>query len=322
MFLFYFLTILLLSIYYAYSTSRGEHEFMKQFLLLLLYAGFSTQHIHHIYPKLLQSTGTIPQMIQSLKKILSHMPQSHFQQKLERLETLNIHTIEASLQEYQITAVAINDPLYPSLLKEIYDPPLILFCRGRLELLQGSTHSLGIVGARQHTPYTPQALHILFNEFQHFPLTIVSGLAHGTDALAHHYAIQQHMSTIGVLGFGHFQHYPKETRQLRQTMEQYHLTISEYPPHTPIAKFRFPERNRIISGLSKGILITEAKERSGALITLDQALEQNRNVYVLPGDMFNMHTKGNMLRVKEGAEIVLCAQDILKDYDDLNVNAL
>lgn len=295
---------------------------MKQLLLLLLYAGFSTQQIQSCYPKLCALTGNLPQRIQAFKSMLSNMPPSHIQQKLIRLDMLNIHTIEATLHEHQIVPIMIDEPLYPPLLKEIYDPPLILFCKGRLELLQHSTNSLGIVGARQHTAYTPQALETLFNTFQHFPLTIISGLAHGTDALAHHYAIRHDLSTIGVLGFGHFHHYPKNTQALRQRMEQHHLTLSEYPPYTPIAKFRFPERNRIISGLSKGILITEAKEKSGALITLDQALEQNRNVYVLPGDMFNVHTKGNMLRVKEGAEIVLCAQDILKDYANLNVNAL
>ncbi|UXS20759.1 DNA-processing protein DprA [Staphylococcus delphini] len=295
---------------------------MKQLLLLLLYAGFSTQQLQSYYPKLCALTGNLPQRIQAFKSMVSHMTPSHIQQKLVRLDSLNIHTIEAALHEHQIVPIMIDEPFYPPLLKEIYDPPLILFCKGRLELLQHSANSLGIVGARQHTAYTPQALEILFNSFQYFPLTIISGLAHGTDALAHHCAIRHDLSTIGVLGFGHFHHYPKDTQALRQTMEQHHLTISEYPPHTPIAKFRFPERNRMISGLSKGILITEAKEKSGALITLDQALEQNRNVYVLPGDMFNVHTKGNMLRVKEGAEIVLCAQDILKDYAFLNDNAL
>lgn len=295
---------------------------MKQLLLLLLYAGFSTQQLQSYYPKLCALTGNLPQRIQAFKSMVSHMTPSHIQQKLVRLDSLNIHTIEAALHEHQIVPIMIDEPFHPPLLKEIYDPPLILFCKGRLELLQHSANSLGIVGARQHTAYTPQALEILFNSFQYFPLTIISGLAHGTDALAHHCAIRHDLSTIGVLGFGHFHHYPKDTQALRQTMEQHHLTISEYPPHTPIAKFRFPERNRMISGLSKGILITEAKEKSGALITLDQALEQNRNVYVLPGDMFNVHTKGNMLRVKEGAEIVLCAQDILKDYAFLNDNAL
>ncbi|MEJ7540942.1 DNA-processing protein DprA [Staphylococcus intermedius] len=295
---------------------------MKQFLLLLLYAGFSTQQIRPYYLQLCHQAGNLPQLIQSFKKLQSLTAHSHFQQKLERLETLKIHAIEALLHEHQIVPIAIDDPLYPPLLKEIYDPPLMLFCKGRLELLQHAAQSLGIVGARQHTTYTPRALEWLFNTFQHYPLTIVSGLAHGTDALAHQYAIQHQLPTIGVLGFGHFHHYPRATRPLRQTMEQHHLTMSEYPPHTPIAKFRFPERNRIISGLSKGILITEAKEKSGALITLDQALEQNRNVYVLPGDMFNAHTKGNMLRVKEGAEIVLCAQDILKDFGASNVKAL
>ncbi|ARJ51692.1 DNA-processing protein DprA [Staphylococcus lutrae] len=287
---------------------------LKHYLLLLIYAGFTTQQIHRFYPRLLDLTEKKVSLVQILTEIATVFPRATIRHKLQRLQTLDIQWIASTLQEHQIIPVTINDPHYPSLLKEIYDPPFVLFCKGQLDLLQHSCRCLAIVGARQHTDYTPQVLETLFQSFKHHPLVIVSGLANGTDAIAHQQALQQHLPTIGVLGFGHFHHYPSKTSHLRQMIESTHLTISEYPPHTPIAKFRFPERNRIISGLSKGVLVTEAKERSGALITLDQALEQNRNVYVLPGDFFNLHTRGNMLRVKEGAEIVLSAQDILKDY--------
>ncbi|MDT3923330.1 DNA-processing protein DprA, partial [Staphylococcus aureus] len=145
-------------------------------------------------------------------------------------------------------------------------------------------------------------------------LTIVSGLAQGADAMAHQIALKYNLPTIAVLAFGHQTHYPKSTLALRNKIEEKGLVISEYPPHTPIAKYRFPERNRIISGLSKGVLITEAKEQSGSHITIDFALEQNRNVYVLPGSMFNPMTKGNLLRIQEGAKVVLNANDIFEDY--------
>ncbi|WP_420854007.1 DNA-processing protein DprA [Staphylococcus ratti] len=242
----------------------------------------------------------------------------HLHQKYLRLQTLNINEIQERLYGNDIQPVTIFDTIYPQLLKEIYRPPLLFYCKGNLPLLNTFRYyKLAIVGAREHTSYGERAIGYLLQNMSHMPLVIVSGLAKGTDALAHRYALKNHFPTIGVLGFGHAHHYPKVTEPLRHLMETtaHGLTISEYPPFTRPARHHFPERNRIISGLCQGVLVTEAKERSGALITLDQALEQNRNVYVLPGDMFNLHTKGNLLRAKEGAEIVLSAEDILKDMN-------
>lgn len=287
---------------------------MKQLFLLLLYAGFTTQQIQKMYPILLTLKGNIDDVSNYLNEMLKITPSQTIVQKIRRFRSLKIDTIESDLKRHCITPLAIHDPLYPSQLKEIHDPPFVLFCKGNLQTFKAMKHTLAIVGARRCTDYTPQALSYLFKVLREYPLTIISGLAYGTDALAHQFALDYRMHTVGVLGFGHHRHYPASTFQLRQKIENQYLTISEYPPHIPIAKFRFPERNRLISGLSQGVLITEAQARSGALITLDQALEQNRNVYVLPGDMFNQHTRGNLLRVKEGAEVVLSAQDILKDY--------
>ena len=125
------------------------------------------------------------------------------------------------------------------------------------------------------------------------------------------------MPTIGVLAFGHHHHYPKETKAVRSIIERKGLTISEYIPSDPPKKYKFPERNRIISGLAQGVMITESRERSGAQITVDLALEQNRNVYVLPGSLFQSLTRGNLKRAQEGAKIVLCAQDIIEDYQQI-----
>ncbi|WP_353420301.1 DNA-processing protein DprA [Staphylococcus coagulans] len=287
---------------------------MKQLLLLLLYAGFTTQQLQKMYPILLALKGNVDGVSNYLNEMLKMTSSQSIVQKIRRFRSLEIDTIESDLKRHRIIPIAIHDPLYPSQLKEIHDPPFILFCKGNLQTFKTMKHTLAIVGARRCTNYTPQALSYLFKDLSEYSITIISGLAHGTDALAHQFALDYHMHTIGILGFGHHHHYPTSTLQLRQKIENQFLTISEYPPHTPIAKFRFPERNRLISGLSQGVLITEARARSGALITLDQALEQNRNVYVLPGDIFNQNTRGNLLRVKEGAELVLSAQDILKDY--------
>lgn len=155
---------------------------------------------------------------------------------------------------------------------------------------------------------------IFFPSFKDKNITIISGLAEGADSEAHIQALKNHLPTIAVLGFGHHYYYPRSSVSLRNRIEKEGLVISEYPPFSPIAKYKFPERNRIISGLSKGVLLTEANERSGSRITIDCALEQNRNVYVLPGKLFDSKTKGNLLLHQEGTTIVVSEEYILQDY--------
>lgn len=136
----------------------------------------------------------------------------------------------------------------------------------------------------------------------------------GADYFAHLKAIEYSGQTIGVAAFGLDYHYPKATQYISELMRKDHLVISEYYPTTKVQKWRFPERNRIISGLSQGVLVTEANERSGSLITIDLALEQNRNVYCCPGTIFQSLSKGGNNRIKEGAKLVQNAQDIIEDY--------
>ena len=173
-------------------------------------------------------------------------------------------------------------------------------------------NTLGVVGSRNATEYSAKAMQYLFPKFKQIPLTIISGLAKGADSIAHHFAIVS-VPTIAVLGFGHMMHY-LETQKLRNIIEVKGLVISEYPPFTSVRRYHFPQRNRLISGLSQGVLITEASVRSGSQITIDCALDQNRNIYVLPGSIFNPLTKGNLKRAQEGAMIVTSADDILCDY--------
>ncbi|AVQ32863.1 DNA-protecting protein DprA [Staphylococcus muscae] len=282
---------------------------IEQLLLLLVYSGFSTRQIHKFFPNIERVNGNQSTLIEILE---SHQDK-RIQRKINKLRHMNIQLIEQHLQDECIHTVSLYAANYPTLLKHIYDPPTILFCRGQLQLLTYN-QTLAIVGSRNHTHYTNKVLNDIMPHFASAQLEIVSGLAKGADACAHQLAIRYGCPTIAVLGFGHQHHYPKETKYLRNYMDRAQLTISEYPPFVPPAAYRFPERNRLISGLSKGVFITEAKERSGALITIDHALEQNRNVYVLPGDMYNPFTKGNLLRIQEGAEVVLSENDILKDY--------
>ena len=289
---------------------------MNDFILLKMrWIGYTTQHIHHllnVFPKFFNVNEHDQfEMINEWESL--YLKKKRFTQLTE----ISYDYIQTQLSRYQVNYVTSFSSQYPSLLKTIYDYPFILFYRGNIHLLS-STYTLGVVGSREATNYSKCALDYLFPHFINIPLTIVSGLAKGADSIAHQFALKHHLPTIAVLGFGHLNHYPKETRKLRNIIEETGLVISEYPPLTKINKYQFSERNRLISGLSRGVLITEAKIKSGSQITIDCALDQNRNVYVLPGSMFNPLTKGNLLRAQEGAMIVSEAEDILYDYRFLN----
>ena len=205
--------------------------------------------------------------------------------------------------------ITINDLNYPPLLKEIYDPPYILYYRGNIDLLK--IRALSIVGSRNCTQYTRASLSSLLSELSN--VVIVSGLAFGADEYAHKIAIDNQLPTIGILAFGHSIHYPKTTQHMRDVLDCHYLTLSEYPPETGIEKWRFVARNRIIAGLSKGVLVAEAEEKSGSLVTLEMAMDENRSAMCLPGNMTSKYSKGTNLRIQEGAKMVLSAQDILEE---------
>lgn len=171
--------------------------------------------------------------------------------------------------------------------------------------------ALSIVGSRKCTSYTRSALSSLLKELE--DVLIVSGLAFGADEHAHKLALDYGLPTVGVLAFGHSIHYPKTTQNLRDTLDRDYLTLSEYPPETRIEKWRFVARNRIIAGLSKAVLVTEAEEKSGSLVTLEMAMDENRTAMCLPGNVTSQYSKGTNKRLVEGAKMVLCAEDIIEE---------
>lgn len=231
--------------------------------------------------------------------------------KTEYADTLDRKKIIADLDRLNISYITHEHSLYPPLLKEIYDFPYILYYRGNPRYLMEDM--LGVVGSRKATSYTAKSLEVLLPSLKN--IAIISGLAYGADEAAHKTAIGNNMKTIGVLAFGHSTHYPKTTADIRREMEKSHLTISEYPPDTPIRKWQFVARNRIIAGSARGVLVTEAEEKSGSLITLEMALDDNRNAYCLPGNITSALSKGTNLRIKEGASVVTEADDIQRDFD-------
>ena len=280
-------------------------------LLKLIWLGYTTQHIHHLLklnPDFFKFSYT-----DQIDTIRNWDRMFHNDDFIDKFNNLNEKDILSFLQNHKVSFTTPFNTNYPRLLKEIYDYPFVLFYQGDPLLLTFS-NTLGVVGSRNATEYSAKAMQYLFPKFKQIPLTIISGLAKGADSIAHHFAIEYQLPTIAVLGFGHMMHYPRETQKLRNIIEVKGLVISEYPPFTSVRRYHFPQRNRLISGLSQGVLITEASVRSGSQITIDCALEQNRNIYVLPGSIFNPLTKGNLKRAQEGAMIVTSADDILCDY--------
>lgn len=200
---------------------------------------------------------------------------------------------------------------YPERLKTIASPPFVLYYYGNLNLVKNKT--IGIVGMRQMSNYGKQATEYFAKNLALNGYTIVSGMAKGVDAVAHWSAINNQGYTIGVLGTGIDYIYPKENRFLYDELKENQLIMSEYPHLTTPSKKQFPFRNRIIAGLSDSILISEARVKSGTMITAGYALEQGKTIYCIPS-RYNDYNGCNEL-IKQGATLVVNATDIMEDED-------
>ncbi len=217
--------------------------------------------------------------------------------------------------DYPAIKIERTAKTYPKLLKHIPDPPEVLYCRGNIALLK--TECFAVVGTRSMTPYGREATQqIVPGLARHF--TIVSGLALGIDAVAHHATLDCGGKTIAVLGSGINLITPETNLRLGQDiLKNDGLIISEHPGKKPAGKRSFPERNRIISGLSKGVLVVEADEKSGSLITARLAGEQDRDVFAVPGNIFSSKSMGPHKLIRTGAKLVASSHDILDDYSKL-----
>lgn len=220
-----------------------------------------------------------------------------------------------------------GEEYFPHILKEIPSPPFLLYGRGNPHLLgklnqvlsnnqTGQLLSVGVVGTRRPTAYGLEAAEKITRELASAGLAVTSGLATGIDTQAHEAALAEKGKTIAVLGCGvdHNSIFPPENRSLaRRIIESDGVVISEYTHSTPAIKEHFPARNRIISGLSRGVLIIEAREKSGALITARLALEQNREVFAVPGSIFSLASVGPNKLIQQGAKAVTSAKDVLEE---------
>jgi DNA processing protein len=216
---------------------------------------------------------------------------------------------QRKMAECGATLVPIADPRYPPRLREIYDPPLLLFARGRIELLQSLM--LGVVGTRRPTAYGTAATEKLTPDLARCGLTIVSGMARGIDTSAHRGALAAGGDTIAVFGCGVDQVYPAENRKLALELATKGLLISEFPMQGPAYPQNFPIRNRIISGMSAGVLIVEGAQYSGSAITARLALDQQREVFALPGNITSKMSWGPNLLIKQGAKLVQEWNDVV-----------
>ena len=234
---------------------------------------------------------------------------------LEELEkSKNIKLLEAYekyIQTHGISVVNICDKLYPKTLKEIYDPPITLFAKGNVNLLNET--SIAIVGCRNATNYGLLTSKKLAYDLAKKNILIVSGLAKGIDSCAHLGALEAEGKTIAVLGCGVDIPYPIQNIGLYKEILKKNLIISEYIVGTKVEAGNFPARNRIISGLSHGIIVVEARENSGSMITVDFALEQGRNVYCVPGNINSLNSSGTNELIKQGAKLITSSEDVLED---------
>ena len=230
--------------------------------------------------------------------------------EIDWLRNTDFASLELQYQKEAIHFLMYEDALYPKRLKEIYLPPVVLFYKGRLELF--NRLSIGIVGARNHTPYSKEALEYILPDILERKVSIISGLARGVDSLAHQLTLDLNGETIAVIGNGINICYPKENQSLYDTIGSKGLILSEYPLNSPPLKFHFPYRNRIIAGLSHGLCVIEAKLHSGSLITANVALSENRQVFALPGNITSEYSKGTNELITAGAFPIRNANDILE----------
>lgn len=229
---------------------------------------------------------------------------------LSQRDKIDVYNLAEKLLKKNISLCSLRDQHYPSLLRNIFNPPYLLYYRGTLP---ASDKLIAIVGARKATAYGKNAAAMLAAALAAADIGIISGAARGIDTAAHQGALEQG-STIAVVGSGLDSCYPPENAGLLARIAETGAVISEYAPGVPAHPGHFPARNRIISGLCRGVIVVEAAEKSGSLITADLALEEGRDVFAVPGSIFAGNSKGTNRLIKMGAKLVDSAADVMEEY--------
>lgn len=220
--------------------------------------------------------------------------------------------IMKSLMKHSISAKTIFDDDYPHHLKTIYDPPWVLYGQGDWSTLN-QDKMISVVGTRNPSKQGKQALQKILEPLVKNNWVVISGLAKGIDTFAHDLCVLNQSKTAAVLGSGILQIYPKENKELAKQISVQGIVLSEFSPYVTPKRWHFPLRNRIISGLSKATLVAEARTKSGSLITADQALEQGRDVFAIPGSILEECANGTNFLIQNGAKLVMSADDIVNE---------
>ncbi|SFQ63779.1 DNA-processing protein DprA [Streptococcus equinus] len=228
---------------------------------------------------------------------------------MEKYKSLDSKSLRQIFNQYP--SISILDDEYPIELKNCYNPPVLLFYQGNVDLLKRP--KIAVVGARTASQTGTKSVQKIVSELGN-QFVIVSGLARGIDTSAHISALKNGGATIAVIGCGLDVHYPKENKLLQEYLGKNHLILSEYAVGEAPLKFHFPERNRIIAGLSQGVIVAEAKMRSGSLITCERALEEGRDVFAIPGNILDGKSDGCHHLIKEGAKCITSGMDVLSEY--------
>lgn len=246
--------------------------------------------------------------------LLKIIKPSEYDELLANNNLMYVDSIIRGYDEHSIKAITYKSKEYPQLLKETDSPPLILYCRGNVSLL--NSDCLAVVGTRRATNYGKTACKKIVNEVASQGITIVSGLAEGIDTIAHKSTLEVKGKTIAVLGSGLLHIYPASNEKLySEILDGDGLIISEYKPNEPSVTYHFPVRNRIIAGLSKAVAIMEATEKSGSMHTKNYALEYNREVFALPARINDIYSVGCNKIISNGqAKMLLGSQDIIEFY--------
>lgn len=267
----------------------------------------SAENVFHATRSELESLRLRPETVESILKREFH------EKAVEELE---------KVKELGGDVLILDDGSYPYLLREIADPPITLYVKGDWQACFDAP-CVAIIGSRKCSTYGRNASEMLARDLAEQGICIVSGLARGIDSAAHEGAIRGKGKTIGVIGTGIDEVYPKENKKLVESiLENGGAIVSQFPLGTPPLKDNFPYRNRIISGLSYGVLLTEATERSGSLITARLAMEQNREVLAVPGNITSRNSIGTNYLIKSGAKLVQQWQDVVAELPEEIKNAI
>ncbi|TYB31234.1 MAG: DNA-protecting protein DprA [Candidatus Mcinerneyibacterium aminivorans] len=276
------------------------------YLLLAYFESFGSR----VVLKLIDKLGSVEKLFtvdESFFYSIKGLKKNKIKKFLEERKNIHFEKIAEDLNKKNIKYLSINQDGYPRLLKNIYDPPLVLFYRGIG--LKEKQYPLAVVGTRKSSHYGKKIVKKLLRKFDS-RFSIISGMAYGIDAAAHSNAIKNNLYTVAVLGNGVDYIYPPENKKLYEKIIERGTVISEFLPGSKPKKYRFPMRNRIISGLSKGVLVVEGPQNSGSLITARTALSQNRDVFTPPGNIFKPNSRGPHKLLKQGAFVVTKPEDI------------